>query len=310
MNVSTIKKDPAPLPEPRQSALSKVRKGPIRAPIRVLGYGAEGVGKSTFASGAPSPIWLGAEGGTLALDVERLPEPKTWDEAMASLSDVRHEGHAYKTLVLDPLGWLEPLCWATVIKGSETIEQAAGGYGKGYLAAHQKWRTMLAQLDAIWLERAMNIVLLAHATLEQHPNPSGPTWPMWVPALHKLPRGSFAQWVDHVLFMQVETVALKGEDKRTLGQTTGLRIAHAAPSGGWVAKSRGLPESFPLSWASMVEALDGAAARSAALRAELAELLADMPADYAAKAKTAAAQPAANMEEIVNRVRAKKEGMK
>ena len=112
MNVSTIQKPGAPLPAARVSSLSGIRKGPIRAPIRVLGYGAEGVGKSTFATGAPSPIWLGAEGGTMALDVERLPEPKTWDEAMSSLSDVRNDAHDFKTLVLDPLGWLEPLNWA------------------------------------------------------------------------------------------------------------------------------------------------------------------------------------------------------
>lgn len=306
MNISTIKKDPAPLPPTRQNALSHVRKGRISAPLRVLCYGAEGVGKSTFAAGAPRPLWLGAEGGTGHLDVDRLPEPKCWADVMSSLSDVRREEHQYRTLVVDPLGWLEPLCWAEVTKGVGTIEQAAGGYGKGYVAAHMLWRQALQELDAIWTERSMAIVLLAHATIEQHPNPSGATWPMWQPALHKLPRGSFAQWVDHVLFAQVETVALKGEDKRTLGQATGVRVLHAAPSGGWLAKSRGLPDVMPLAWSSLVEAED----RATAMRAELAELLADMPADYAAKARAAATQPGVSLEELVNKVRAKKEAIK
>ena len=306
MNISTIKKDPAPLPPTRQNALSHVRKGRISAPLRVPCYGAEGVGKSTFAAGAPRPLWLGAEGGTGHLDVDRLPEPKCWADVLSSLSDVRREEHQYRTLVVDPLGWLEPLCWAEVTKGVGTIEQAAGGYGKGYVAAHMLWRQALQELDAIWTERSMAIVLLAHATIEQHPNPSGATWPMWQPALHKLPRGSFAQWVDHVLFAQVETVALKGEDKRTLGQATGVRVLHAAPSGGWLAKSRGLPDVMPLAWSSLVEAED----RATAMRAELAELLADMPADYAAKARAAATQPGVSLEELVNKVRAKKEAIK
>jgi hypothetical protein len=305
MNVSTIKKDPAPLP-PRQNALSHVRRGRISAPLRVLCYGAEGVGKSTFAAGAPKPLWLGAEGGTGHLDVDRLPEPKVWADVLSSLADVRREGHDYRTLVVDPLGWLEPLCWAQVTGGVGTIESAAGGYGKGYVAAHMLWRQALQELDAIWTERSMAIVLLAHATIEQHPNPSGATWPMWQPALHKLPRGSFAQWVDHVLFAQVETVALKGEDKRTLGQATGVRVLHAAPSGGWLAKSRGLPDVMPLAWSSLVEAED----RATAMRAELAELLADMPEDYAAKARAAATQPGVSLEELVNKVRTKKEAMK
>lgn len=152
----------------------------------------------------------------------------------------------------------------------------------------------------------MAIVLLAHATIEQHPNPSGATWPMWQPALHKLPRGSFAQWVDHVLFAQVETVALKGEDKRTLGQATGVRVLHAAPSGGWLAKSRGLPDVMPLAWSSLVEAED----RATTMRAELAELLADMPEDYASRARVAATQPGVSLEELVNKVRTKKEAIK
>ena len=306
MNIASIKKDPAPVLPTRQNALSHLRKGRISAPLRVLCYGAEGVGKSTFAAGAPRPLWLGAEGGTGHLDVDRLPELKVWGDVLSSLAAVRRESHDYRTLVVDPLGWLEPLCWAEVTKGVGTIESAAGGYGKGYVAAHMLWRQALQELDAIWTERSMAIVLLAHATIEQHPNPSGATWPMWQPALHKLPRGSFAQWVDHVLFAQVETVALKGEDKRTLGQATGVRVLHAAPSGGWLAKSRGLPDVMPLAWSSLVEAED----RATAMRTELAELLADMPEDYAAKARAAATQPGVSLEELVNKVRTKKEAIR
>ena len=307
MNIASIKKDPAPVLPTKQNALSHVRRGRISAPLRVLCYGAEGVGKSTFAAGAPKPLWLGAEGGTGHLDVDRLPEPKAWADVMSSLSDVRREGHDYRTLVVDPLGWLEPLCWAQVTGGKCGIDEGKDfGWGKGYLAALQLWRVMIAELDAIWTERSMAIVLLAHATIEQHPNPVGPSWPMYQPALHKLPRGSFAQWVDHVLFAQVETVALKGEDKRTLGQATGVRVLHAAPSGGWLAKSRGLPDVMPLAWSSLVEAED----RATTMRAELAELLADMPEDYAAKARAAATQPGVSLEELVNKVRTKKESMK
>ena len=87
MNIASIKKDPAPILPTRQNALSHVRRGRISAPLRVLCYGAEGVGKSTFAAGAPKPLWLGAEGGTGHLDVDRLPEPKAWADVLSSLSD-------------------------------------------------------------------------------------------------------------------------------------------------------------------------------------------------------------------------------
>lgn len=301
MNVDEVNK-PAPQ---RESAFSRIRSGTIKMPLRILGYGAEGVGKSTFASGAPRPLWLGAEGGTMALSVDRLPEPKTWDDAMDAVRDVRHERHDYQTLVLDPLGWLEALNWAKLTKGKGSIESF--GYGKGYVAALQQWREFLDLVAACWSERGMNIVALAHANMRQHPNPTGPTFPQWMPALDKQAAGLWAQWVDHVLFMQVETIALEDEaSKRTLGQVTGLRLCHAAPSGGWVAKSRGLPNVFPLSWAAMTEALAGSEARTAAARAELEALLEGMEPAYVAAVRAYAATPMANIQEAVNRVKTKK----
>jgi hypothetical protein len=61
-----------PVPPPRMS-LAAVRRGPIAEPMRVLLYGVEGIGKSTFGAAAPAPIFLGAEDGTAELDVPASP---------------------------------------------------------------------------------------------------------------------------------------------------------------------------------------------------------------------------------------------
>lgn len=247
---------PAQAP-PRVNALARVTKGRLARPQRVLVYGAEGVGKSTFASGAPRPIFLGAEGGTLYLDVARLPEPRTWDEALDALRDVRREPHDYETIVVDPLNWLQPLCWDAV-SGGGRIEDACGGFGKGYQAAHDLWRVMLRELDGLWRERSMHVVLIAHAALARFENTTGLGYDHWVPALHMSKKintvGLFAQWVDHVLYVAVETHATRGADDRVIGVSTGRRVAHAAPSGGWMAKGRMLPPELELSWAAFYEA--------------------------------------------------------
>ena len=248
---------PAQAP-PRVSALARVTKGRLARPQRVLVYGAEGVGKSTFASGAPKPIFLGAEGGTLYLDVARLPEPRTWDEALEALRDVRREPHDYETIVIDPLNWLQPMCWEKVAGAGVSIEQACGGFGKGYVAALDLWRVLVAELGAIWSERSMHVVLLAHAALGRVENTVGLSYNQWRPALHASDKanaaGLFAQWVDHVLYVAVETHATRGADDRVIGVSTGRRVAHAAPSGGWVAKGRMLPSELELSWAAFYEA--------------------------------------------------------
>jgi len=54
-------------------SLGAVVKGKQSKAWRILLYGTEGVGKSTFASQCPSPIFLGAEDGTAHLDVDGFP---------------------------------------------------------------------------------------------------------------------------------------------------------------------------------------------------------------------------------------------
>ena len=49
----------------------KITKGKQTKPQRVVVYGVESVGKTTFASKFPKPLFIDVEGGTSHLDVER-----------------------------------------------------------------------------------------------------------------------------------------------------------------------------------------------------------------------------------------------
>ncbi len=60
----------------KKMCIESVRTGRIEKPIRVLMYGTDGVGKTTFAADAPGPVFLAAEDGTAQLDVARFPEPE------------------------------------------------------------------------------------------------------------------------------------------------------------------------------------------------------------------------------------------
>lgn len=123
---------------PKKMTLADVRSGVISAPQRLLVYGTEGSGKSTFAAGAPKAIFLGAEGGTLYLDVARLPEPRTWQDVLDGLALVEHDAHVYETLVVDPLNWLEALCWHAVTGGKGAIDQKPFDYGAGLIGGAGK----------------------------------------------------------------------------------------------------------------------------------------------------------------------------
>lgn len=255
MNVGKVAAAP---PQQKRVSLADIRSGPIEMPQRVLVYGTEGSGKSTFAAGAPKPLFLGAEGGTLYLDVARLPEPRSWQDVLDGLELVRHERHEYETLVIDPLNWLEPLCWNQVT-GGKPIDSKPWDYGKGYVAALSLWRVMLAELERVWSERRMHVVLVAHAEVKRFENPMGEAWNHYVPAMNEKASSLFKRWVDHVLYLQVEHVARKNEDGRTVGKTTGVRIAHTSPCAAFDAKGRNLPPELQLTaqggWGVFFEAM-------------------------------------------------------
>lgn len=244
MNVTKVQQRPEPVAaSPRKLTLADIRGGPIEAPHRVLVYGVEGSGKSTFAASAPAPLFLGMEGGTIRLDVQRLPEPRTWADVLEAVAFVRNEDHPFKTLVVDPLNWIEPMCWHAVT-GGKPIDAKPFDYGKGYVAALALWRTLLEQLERVWIERKIHVVLVAHAEIKRFENPMGEAWNHYVPAMNEKASGLFKRWVDHVIFVAPEQVARKGEDGRVVGKGTGIRMAYAAPCPAFDAKGRGIaPET-------------------------------------------------------------------
>jgi AAA domain len=124
--------------------LSTISRGKRPRHIFALIYGVDGCGKSTWASHAPRPIFVGAEKGTEQLDVARFPQTETIGELFEQLRALQTEKHEFQTVVLDSLDWIEPLIWKAVCDEAkvEHIEQAFGGYGKGYVRALDLWRTL------------------------------------------------------------------------------------------------------------------------------------------------------------------------
>lgn len=262
---------------PKRRALASVRRGVLDTPLRVLIYGAEKVGKSTFAAGAPKPIFLGAENGTERLNVERL-EPRTWAEAVDWTTELAVEKHDYKTLVIDPINWLEPMCWATVTsEAGGTIEEYGGGYGKGYLAALDLWRQLLFSVERCW-RSGMNVVLVAHSQVKAFQNPEGAPYDRFELAMNAKAAGLLKQWVDAVLFARLETFAkIEKGAKKAKGVSTGARFVYTQPCAAYDAGARWkLPQELPLSWDDFVAAVDGEAGRAGELIEQIAKLVSEL----------------------------------
>ena len=53
--------------------LSSIQKKAAMQAPRIMLYGVEGIGKTTFAAGAPSPIFIQTEDGLGSIDVPHFP---------------------------------------------------------------------------------------------------------------------------------------------------------------------------------------------------------------------------------------------
>jgi hypothetical protein len=251
----------SPALAPGKMSLTNRIVGRQASTLRVLLYGVEGVGKSTWAAGAPNPIFLCAEEGTHHLDVQRFPAPSMWLEVLDAIEVLRTEEHDRKTLVIDTLDWLEPLCWAHVCKESGEKSIEGFGYGRGYTAALDAWRTLLARVDELRAVRGMHIVALAHTAIRPFKNPdhSVGDFDRYELKLHAKAAGLWKEWADCVFFAQFETYSTKTKDGKVKGISTGARVIQTERTAAWDAKNRlSLPAELPLSWQAFSDAAKAA----------------------------------------------------
>ncbi len=243
------------------SILSKVSKGKIIKPPLWCVYGLQGIGKTTLASKAPSPIFICAESGTDHIDTSRFTDAiKTYEDVLACVTALMDEEHEYQTLVIDSLDWLEPMIHSFIARRYKktSIEQAAGGFGKGYVEAAEELRAFFKQLDMLRDKRKMGIILVAHPEAKDVTNPQTQT------SYHRYelklrPRAKYLvyEFVDAVFFATY-LVEMTAADEGATHLKTDKRVIYGVHdyNDGFDAKNRyGLkaPLSMDLSWAQMMK---------------------------------------------------------
>lgn len=242
--------------KPHRMSLAAVTRGQVAKPHRVLIYGPEGVGKTTFAASAPDPIIIGTEDGSGALDVPRFPRPESWADVLEAVDALSVAGHGYRTCVLDSLDWAEPMIWAHVCAASGKASIEDFGFGKGYVEALSEARKLLAALERMQAVAGMHVVIIAHAHLRKFANPSGEDWDRWTTKTNDKLGGAVREWADAVLFANWEQYAAE-VDGRTKGVSTGRRVIHATKTAAFEAKNRfALPDEIDLSWAAFAKAVE------------------------------------------------------
>jgi AAA domain len=241
-------------------SLASLNRTTALKPPRTLIHGVHGVGKTTFAAGAPDPVFILTEDGLGTLEVPHFPPARIFDEVMQALAALYTEEHTFRTLVVDSVDWLEPLIHARVCKdqGWSSIEDA--GYGKGYVHALGLWRQYIEGLNALRDDKGMTVVQIAHTDIKRFDSPESEPYDRYVLKLHSKASALLQEHSDIVLFANYRISTVKADvgfnKKVTRALGSGERLLHTAERPAFLAKNRyGLPDPLAMSWAALTEAM-------------------------------------------------------
>lgn len=242
------------------SGLDSIQKGVFKRPRRVMLYGVEGIGKSTFGSLAQNPIFIPTEDGLNDIDCESFPVAEDLDAFLENIAVLIRDEHKYKTVIVDSADWLERLIFSEVCreKNVKSIEDI--GYAKGYKFALDHWDRFLSGLNILRDQKGMMIMLLAHSQVERFEAPEGDSYDRYMPRLHKLASGLVLQWCDEVFFATYK-ITVKKEDKgfnkkRGIGVDRDERVMKCTEKASHMAKNRlGMDDEVPFEWISYANEL-------------------------------------------------------
>lgn len=235
----------------------QITKGKQKTAIRLCSYGPEGVGKSTFASHFPDPVFIDVEGGTKQLDVARFPTPETWNDLLEEIDAVIEEPTVCKTLVIDTIDRAESLLIAAVLREGNKSSIEEFGYGKGWTILQERFlKDFLNRLDRL-IAKGVNVVLLAHAQMRKLESPEDPPYDRWELKVSKKVAPIVKEWADILLFMNYEVMTVE-ENGKAKAKGKAKRKMHANHRPTYDAKNRyGLPDDMDLSFEPLREIYDG-----------------------------------------------------
>lgn len=248
----------------------------LRAP-RIILLGVEKIGKSTFAAGADSPIFLPIKGEE---GIDDIPVPKT--PVCNSLADVigwlwaqGKQEHSYQTVVIDSVSTLEPIIHAEICQecNAASLNEDSLAFGVGINKAVTAWRQITEILDALRSHKNMTSILIGHVTIKRFDDPGSESYDQYQWDIHHKAASLLFRWADCILFCNTKIVVTKEKlghhkdnvKKRGIEIAPGSRFLYtqkrpAHPGGGRGVYGR-LPYEMPLNWGNFRDAVAAEAAK-------------------------------------------------
>nr|DAM47203.1 MAG TPA: AAA domain protein [Caudoviricetes sp.] len=248
-------------------------------PMKVVLYGVEGIGKTTFVSHFPDPIFIDTEGSTGFIDARKLPDPDSWTMLLEEINFMAQNPQG-KTLVIDTADWAEELAKQHLMAKHhwQAIDQT--DYGTRYVALSNEIIRLLRGLEMV-KNAGMNVVLTAHAVQKKFelPDQVG-SFDRYVLKLEKRDAALIKEWCDMLLFANYKTTVVasgSGSKKATGGQ----RVMYTTHMPAWDAKNRlGLPDELPFEYGAIKDKFLAATTEGAQAKQQTNGLPCGYPYEY------------------------------
>lgn len=242
-----------------------ITSGKILTAQKVVIYGPEGIGKSTFASQFPNPLFCDTEGSTKDLNVRRFDRPDSAQMIYDCINYVKTHPDVCSTFVLDTADWAEKLLSKQVCAKAKKTGIEDFGYGKGYTYLMEEFGKLLNQLEDL-IDLGIHVVVTAHAALQkfEQPDENG-AYDRWSLKLTKQDLPILKEWADAVLFVNYKTYVEKTDNNKHKA-SGGKRVMYTSHHPCWDAKNRwGLPDECDFDYSVIAPYILGSGAKPAAL---------------------------------------------
>jgi hypothetical protein len=129
--------------------------------IKMLVYGASGVGKTVFGASAPSPIFLNAEGGMLSVadrNIDRI-NIETFQDLRDAFDFLKAGQHKYQTVIIDSLTEIQKKSMDGILAKSGNEKPLIGDWGTNI--------EEVRKISRYFRDLQMNVILIALEQIEK-----------------------------------------------------------------------------------------------------------------------------------------------
>lgn len=242
-------------------ALTLQRGGGVKPPVAVI-YGKPGVGKTTIAACAPSPIFIQTEDGLTSPQLNWVPTfgvLTTYEQVLEAFGHVFQtaQEQGFKTVVVDSIDRLVPLIVDYVCRQNSWKKLEDGAYGRGKVAFVDEVRNFMSMCMSIRNDGNLSVILLGHCKAARISPPDAEPYTQYSLTIQEDAARILVGDSDMVLFATYPITTLstdKGFGQKVTRAINDKARLYAQEKGAHIAKNRyNMPEWLPMEWAQLAQ---------------------------------------------------------